>query len=107
MKVIAKQAFEGNARQYIQTFSFEKLTNSIQQDLLNSNEEAVSFEEIKTCQNTRQHSKQFTQVALHQPFYQETTMENDEKPKTTPQPQNAIQMKSQTNEQIFQQWLQK
>ena len=48
---------------------------------------------IKKQQGGRQQYNPFTKVALFQPFHQATTMEDDRKPKTAPQPQNARQTK--------------
>ena len=47
LKIIAKQVLEDNAGQYIQTFFFDKLPISIQQESMNSNKEDARPEEIK------------------------------------------------------------
>ena len=62
---------------------------SNQQDFLNSNEEDAILQEINAFLHRQQQYNQSTQVAMPHSFHQATTMENDGKQKTTPQPQNA------------------
>ena len=92
LKVIAKQAVRENARQCIQTFLLAQLPISIQQELMNSNKEDASTDEIKAFLHRCQQYNQFAQLTLPQPVHQGTTMKNDVKPKTTPQSTNARRM---------------
>ena len=83
LNVIPKQAFQGNAGQYFQTFPFRKLPIPIHQELLNSHKAYSSPEVIKAFLHRRQKYNKFSQMTLLQPLQEVTTMENEGKPKAT------------------------